>query len=80
MKPINVFAIVFILIAGFFYRESQALKNSGKRVISRLENMELCINPEMFKDNEPVYSDADNVKIRNIKEIKEVIKQEFNIF
>jgi len=80
MKPINVFAIVFILMAGCLYRESQTLKNSGKRVISILDKMELRINPEMFKDNEPIYSDADNVKIRSIKEIKEVIKQEFNIF
>lgn len=60
MKPIHFFIIFFIFVSGSSYRESQILKNCGKKIMLVLNKME----PDASK---------------TIKEIKEIVKQEFDI-
>lgn len=80
MKPINAFFLVFLALAGSYYRNYVFHKETGQKLFDELCEMEQRIIPESIEDGVPVYSSNGYAQIRIIHNCQQLIYEEFKLW
>lgn len=75
---------VLLLVVLFFilgsHRQDFLLKIAGERIIEKLYELELNIEPDDLEDDMPVYSDENVAKIKTIHDCSHIICNQFKLF